>query len=282
MDLKELNASQLVLLTLLVSFVTSIATGIVTVSLMEQAPPIVAQTVNRVVERTVERVVPAAQEANAVSAVPVVTEKTVVVKETDYIAAAIEKISPSVVRLFTTTKDATGEDADIFLGLGVVASDEGAIYADIAAWPASSEVFIERSDGTRVTGTLVAKDERTGVLTLAGATSTSEGPLSWRPAEFARATALGSPVVSVAGRSTMRVGNGIVSALPSSDGESPIGFVDTSVPSGAIVYGSVVVDERGHVLGVSTGISRAVAETAFLASAHLPMYTQDEPKAAGE
>jgi hypothetical protein len=282
MDLKELNASQLVLLTLLVSFVTSIATGIVTVSLMEQAPPIVAQTVNRVVERTVERVVPAAQEASAVNATPIVTEKTVVVKETDYIAAAIEKISPSVVRLFAITKDADGEDADIFLGLGVIASAEGMIYADNAAWPASSEVLIERSDGSRVSSVLVARDERTGVLTLAGATSTDDGPLNWRAAEFARATALGSPVVSVAGRSTMRVGHGIVSAMLDSGGESLIGFIDTSVPTGAIVYGSVVVDERGHVLGVSTGVSRATAETAFLASAHLPMYTQDEPKAASE
>ena len=35
MDLEKLNKSQIVLLTLLVSFVTSIATGIVTVALMQ-------------------------------------------------------------------------------------------------------------------------------------------------------------------------------------------------------------------------------------------------------
>jgi hypothetical protein len=56
MDIKDLNKSQLVLLTLLISFVVSIATGVTTVSLMQQNPDPVPQTINRIIQRTIEKV----------------------------------------------------------------------------------------------------------------------------------------------------------------------------------------------------------------------------------
>jgi hypothetical protein len=62
MNIEEMSKSQLILLTILVNFVTSVATGILTVSLLDHAP-IVTQTVNRVVDHTIETIAQAAPAA---------------------------------------------------------------------------------------------------------------------------------------------------------------------------------------------------------------------------
>lgn len=90
MKIDDLSKTQLILLGLLISFVTSIATGIVTVSLMDQAPPGLTQTVNRVVEKTIETVVPGKT---------IKVEVPVVMTEEDLILAAVEKATPTVATL---------------------------------------------------------------------------------------------------------------------------------------------------------------------------------------
>src|ERR1700689_4033409 len=101
MDMEKLNKSQIVLLGILVSFVTSIATGIVTVSLMQQAPPSVAETVNRVIEQTIETVASSTSQAQPAASV-VTQQKTVVVDDSNLIAQAVKQVSPSVVRIYAT------------------------------------------------------------------------------------------------------------------------------------------------------------------------------------
>ncbi len=88
----DLNNMQLILLALLVSFVTSIATGIVTVTLLDQAPPAVTQTINRVIEKTVEVVTPS-------KIPPTTVTKTIVVKEEEFITKAAEKNALQVVEI---------------------------------------------------------------------------------------------------------------------------------------------------------------------------------------
>lgn len=53
MDIEKLTKKQIVFLVLLVSFFTSLVTGIVTVTLINQAPPPLTQTIQRVIEKTI-------------------------------------------------------------------------------------------------------------------------------------------------------------------------------------------------------------------------------------
>ncbi len=112
MDIKDLNKPQIILLAILLSFVTSIATGIVTVTLMQQAPPSVTAPINRVIQQTVEKI----QQVEGKT-----TVQTVVVKEEDLVVDAIEKNKSAI---FTITSD--GVDA----GRGFAVTKEGIIVAD--------------------------------------------------------------------------------------------------------------------------------------------------------
>ncbi|MDO8510203.1 MAG: trypsin-like peptidase domain-containing protein [bacterium] len=120
----NLNKHQIILLTLLVSFITSIATGIVTVTLLDQAPPGVTQTINRVVEKTIEKVIP-------VDTGKVIREvTTVVVNEEERTLDAVEKNAKSIVRINATL--GTGEEAQYFTSIGVIVDSAGFILTDPA------------------------------------------------------------------------------------------------------------------------------------------------------
>ena len=129
--MEDLNKTQLILLALLVSFVTSIATGIVTVTLLDQAPPGVTQTINRVVRETVKIVVPQESQSTSIT-------QTIVVKEEDFIVEAAQKNSGNVVRIGSlkkkgfTLRTIGGDDTDAppeieFIGTGFVVSSGGLV-----------------------------------------------------------------------------------------------------------------------------------------------------------
>lgn len=265
MDIEHLSKSQIVLLTLLVSFVTSIATGIVTVALVEQAPPAIAQTVNRVVERTVEKVVPSSQSASVVT-----TEKTVVVKESDLIATAVAKTSPSIVRLYKQDKDVSGKDIEVFLGLGAVINKGGLIVSEALGVEGAGGAVVALSDGTRVWASFVSKDTASGTMMLQGATSTDAGPLAWQAiAVDATTPVLGETVVAVSGKSASRISSGIVTALPNTESEDGA-VVETSIADGDIMAGSPLINTNGELVGISSAQSRVVSKKGFVPASALP------------
>lgn len=252
MDLEHLTKHQIVLLTLLVSFVTSIATGIVTVSLVNQAPPEVTRTINQIVEHTVERVVPATQGAAvAANTAETVTERTVVVKDDDLAAQSIAKMQQSVVRI-------VGKGGTFLITRGVIVSPSGVVFADRDAITASGmrqfEAFLQ--DGKRYTATLrpAPKGQALAVLDIElGTTTVSAAPF----ADMAKVQ-LGQSVIRIGGGGADTVGTGVVASLPDSAHQ---GLIEASVSSAT--PGSLVMTLFGELVGISTTASRATSATYY-------------------
>lgn len=254
--MEELSKSQIILLTLLVSFVTSIATGIVTVSLMDQAPPVVAQTVNRIIERTVEKVVPSPAGEKAV----VTTEKTIIVKEYDLIVQAVEKITPSLVRVY-----ANSEKDPTFLGLGIVVDADGSIAVDNVALGDLRHVALTFFDGTSLKADVSTNDESTGFAFLISATTTADGKIvRFTPVTIGIGNpVLGQTVVVLSGKNIPRITDGIVTALiPHTEGKDFV--IDTNVPPDFIMGGSPLISTEGVLLGINTSLSRASSQNGFI------------------
>ncbi len=130
MDIKDLNKSQLILLAVLLSFITSIATGITTVTLMQQAPASVTIPVTRIVRETVERVVPA----------EIVTKTQALSAEEKKLLADLKAIKPLTVTLYLK-----GETEDKVLGTGLFLGDNKVVMGSVIAQPAEGEVYVVKS-----------------------------------------------------------------------------------------------------------------------------------------
>lgn len=161
--MEELNKTQLILLALLVSFVTSIATGIVTVALMDQAPPVITQTINRVVKETERVIVPQKQQA---------TVETVIVKEEDYIVSAVEANLSNMVTVallekrksrlgFTSASDTTRIVTGV--GVGFALGKDGIVALPNAVFDAGEELAVGTRAGDYYTLTAVKRDSVSGL-----------------------------------------------------------------------------------------------------------------------
>jgi len=165
--MEELDKTQLILLALLVSFVTSIATGIVTVTLLDQAPPGVTQTINRIVERTVEVIVPDETK-------PTTITQIVVVKEEDFVVEAAEKNSGNIVSighlkrrgftLGTIGRDIDEEQIFESVGIGFIVSPEGLVVTPYAPRQESGALVAQTINGDLFEATVLLRDEERGLV----------------------------------------------------------------------------------------------------------------------
>lgn len=260
MDIEQLNRTQILLLTLLVSFVTSIATGIVTVSLMGQAPQGITQTVNRIVERTVEKVVPepvrhsAAAAVGAVASQPTAaTETTVVVKDDDLAADSIVKIQAATVRLV----EKGGPESAAF-ARGVVVEASGVIVADRSSTDPNlgAEVILPSGERFAVTPRAPIAGEAVRIYDI-NATGTSSPKLVVAPLADIGKVRLGQSVIRIGGRTRDSVDSGVVSSLPQT-GQT---LIESTAE--AVTAGSLLVTIFGEIVGMTTGQSQAQGASSY-------------------
>lgn len=260
MDLENLTKHQIILLTLLVSFVTSMATGIVTVSLMNQAPPSVSRTINQIVERTVQTVAPSTQQ----NTVAVTTQKTIVVKDDDLVAQTIASIQKSIIRI-------TAKGSDDLLARGVVIGSRDAL-TDKAALENSGATEFEAilPSGARVPLVVHSTKATSSPLIQVTVNSTSS---SLSPSHMADPTKLrlGQSVLRVSGKGVDSVSEGVVSMLPGSTG-----IIEASIQS--TTPGSVLVTRFGDVIGITTASSLLVGPDMYT----IVVAPVQDPKATNE
>ena len=258
--MEHLTKQQIVLLTLFTSFVTSIATGIVTVALMDQAPASVTGTINNVIERTIEEVVPSAATGTQSAAVANSTGVSFS-NPADQIAYATAVGQKSVVRIMLGNN---------VTGIGLVVASSGIIMSDKSAVAVYGNYIAVTASGTQYPLQLLQSQNNGDIVFLlagnavSGTASSSNPanvfiPVSFAPLVGANAPQLGETVIALSGTDTPSVNESIIEKIdriPSATGAvtatSTISFFGTGIDSSDIIVGSPLFDAYGDILGVKT------------------------------
>lgn len=263
--MNKLNVQQIILLCLLVSFVTSIATGISVVSLMRQEPEPITKTINRVVERTIERVVEPDKEENKKEEVAVVVPEKEIVKvvvSNEQIAnEAVSAVSGGVVRIYT---DESSEDFEdwIFRGIGVVVDESGTVITDsiiIDPYVGSGFKYYAKVAGSFVE--MESVDDASDFLAIlkpAVDQSFLEKLPVFKSVKISESNnlKLAQDVISISGENTDLISRGAITEILFSeeqDGGQNTPFVTkirASIDERYIKPGSLLIDLNGELIGI--------------------------------
>ncbi len=226
MNIEELTKSQLILLTILVNFVTSVATGILTVSLLDRAPAFVTQTVNRVVERTIETVAAAA---------PAVTQQAPAPSNQDLVTAAIGADATRAIAIYAAD---TGTSTPA-LAIGTYLPKSRAV-ATAAQDALTKEVLVEFTNGAFVPASL--SHEGKGIAIYGFADSAALPKMASPDLISAANLKLGQTVLAIGADGA--ASTGIVARVGSKG-------IYTTLPD--IGAGSAAVDLSGDLIGIAAG-----------------------------
>jgi hypothetical protein len=269
--MEDLNKTQIVLLTILISFVVSIATGIMTTALLNQAPVQLTNTVQQVVEKTIQSVTSPATPSDPTGGTKQV--ETIVVNEDDSVTSAITKNTPSVVRIHAVSQDGT---IDNLYGMGIVVSTDGIIVTDSQLTSPAMNYSALMSDGTKIP--LVAmtapKDAQVGFFK-----AKPIPPYTFTPASLATGDLkLGQTIIALGGDTANAVGVGRVVSfnmqnMPVIGTSTPIQYiasVTTDVAPADGIPGAPIISLSGDIVGLS--LTDLPSSKVYLPSALIQKY----------
>jgi len=254
--MEDLSKHQLILLVLLITFVTSIATGIITFTLLSEAPVEITQQINRVVEKTIERVVTEPGKPDKV-----VT--TVVVNEEDRVLESIAKNEKSIVRLKTTGSDGS----EIFAGLGLVVSAGGVIVADLRSYNAASSFTVSFSDGKTYPSGKVFTDNVNGLVFVRVNIPQNESTkYTFYPAVFGDSNRLkiGQSLVAISGRDSNAASIGRVFQLKYGEDKTTVVNVFSDLKVSKTHLGSPALNLSGEVVGLEAPLGELDTEYSYI------------------
>jgi len=278
MDLEKLTKHQIILVTLLTSFVTSIATGIVTVSLMDQAPAGVTQTINRVVERTIEKVV--SDPSNSNNSASVLSRETIVVKEDDQVVQSVDKNKSSVVRIYKSTTDTVSQ---AFIGLGVVINRDGLIATGIYLSDYSEGKYSIAFDNGKLFNAEVLPKKSGSKFSFLKIKQDDKNPIQFASVKLTDSDnlKLGQTVIAWGGEIRNSISTGIVSSIIDIEGNNTSGTSTASTTSDTIrkvaaietninlretISGGPLLNLYGEVVGMKVSTSDVASQYYFVPS----------------
>ncbi|NTV44422.1 MAG: trypsin-like peptidase domain-containing protein [Candidatus Yonathbacteria bacterium] len=240
MDIEELTKSQIVLLVLFVSFVTSMATGIVTVTLMDQAPTDMTYTINRFIQQTAEAVgsvVPGVEHVD--------TTQPTVIQEEGAIANAVAGVASSSVRIYTTATDDKTQMGD-FIASGFFFPGARRVVTDAQGIERKGTYQVRTAKGDMFSAEVVTLDETYDVAILA--LNIPDGVTLPEPASvYIESTLrLGQTVLLLGGKTVDEIEKGIITVLPDKNTR-----IETDISRGTRFSGGMAFSVTGKIIGMS-------------------------------
>jgi len=281
--MEDLTQQQMVLLSILVSFVTSIATSIMIVTMLTDSTPVITQTFNRIVEKTIETIVPSATSTPYTKPTPVPQNPPT---EGEQVVSAVQKNNAAMV-IISKTKTESVDEQPLGIGFSV---GKGIIATDKNNLKETEGLQVTLTNGNSYAVKLLSVNEKTGIAFLVIADEKEKNIFSTRAVTLeTKYPSLGQTILSLSGKGGTVLSKGIITEVkktPKTETENEsIEAIAVNFSLERADRGAPLFDLSGNVLGIYIGTtegSQYFTPTSLLNESFLEATKPAEtPKTAG-